>query len=73
MAIQYIIEKTDLYKKIEKIGFINGVYTPWFDNKYSKDIGTSVLTDYKECCFNANRVKEAFFNCKAIGFDMTLA
>ena len=44
--------ETRLEKQIRRTGYINGIYTPWFNGIYGNDIGTSILHDYKECRFD---------------------
>ncbi len=62
--------ETYLERHIREKGFVNGIYTPWFNGIYGRDIGTGILDNYSRCDFDKNRVGQVLYNCRAIGFDM---
>ena len=63
--------KTYVSELIDKIGYINGIYIPWFHAKwFGRDIGPNFTVNYPECYFNEDYVRKVLYNCKAIGFDM---
>ena len=63
--------KNHTSKLIDEIGFINGIYVPWFHSKwFGRDIGPNFTKNYPECYFNEEYARKVFHNCKAIGFDM---
>lgn len=64
----------DLYisERIEKNGYVNGIYVPWFHgNWYGRDIGTTSFDGKAgSCCFNEKYVRQIFYNCKIMGYEM---
>ena len=68
------MESNKLYisERIEKNGFINGIYVPWFQGDwYGRDIGTTFYGDKSgNCCFNEKYVRQVLYNCKIMGYEM---
>lgn len=56
-----IMENSKLYleERLEKTGFLNGVYIPWFHGYwYGRDIGSSFYGKVPgTCCFNEGFVR----------------
>ena len=68
------MKNNDLYisERIKRNGFVNGIYFPYFvGNWYGRDIGTSIHHGYSgDSCFNEQCIRRAFYNAKAMGFEM---
>ncbi len=68
------MENNKLYleERLEKTGFLNGVYIPWFHGDwYGRDIGSSFYGKVPgTCCFNEDFVRRVFYNSRAMGYEM---
>lgn len=68
------MESNKLYisERIKKHGFVNGIYMPYFTGDwYARDIGSTIHHGKMgDCAFNEKCVRHAFYNARAMGFEM---
>ncbi len=64
--------KTYISERLEKNGYVNGIYIPWFQGKwYGRDIGTTFYgNNAGECCFNEKYIRKTFYNARMMGYEM---
>ncbi len=64
--------KLYISERLEKNGYVNGVYIPWFQGDwYGRDIGTTFYgQDAGSCCFNEKYVRQTLYNARMMGYEM---